>query len=428
MKILTTDIAPIQPVGEYPKHMRVLHTADWHLGDRLGRINRTDDLRQAVERIGQLCCERQVDVLLVAGDLFSELARPDHLREIIEHWQTEFRDFLMNGGTILTLTGNHDNENFCRTLSNAMNLASPAVGTMGDIVPAGRLYLATEPTLLKLPDRHGGYPVQFVLMPYPTPARYFRGETNQKYSSAEDKNNQLMKAFLGELHRIQQHERFERSIPTVLGAHINVSGATVGPSLFRMAVADDVVFSPDDLPNDFAYVALGHIHQAQTLAGRENMRYSGSIEKLDLGEANDHKSVTLFELDQTGLVSPPEVIPLPSTPIVELQIDQPTAAMEVLRERHPVPCFDLVKLNIRYTAGVDNLEQILDQLHTMFPRWYTRDWRETGELSERLATPENTPRGASFQETVREFVKQELINHTDEEREEVLRRLEQLFD
>ena len=64
-------------------------------------------------------------MLLVAGDLFSELARPDGLRETIRHWQDVFREFLERGGTILTLTGNHDNENFCQTLVHAMTLAAP---------------------------------------------------------------------------------------------------------------------------------------------------------------------------------------------------------------------------------------------------------------------------------------------------------------
>src|SRR5689334_2278764 len=130
--------------------MRILHTADWHLADRLGRIDRTDDLRKAVERVAGYCRLEKVDVLLVAGDLFSELAGPDALRESIRHLQDVFGPFLRDGGTILTLTGNHDKENFCQTLRHAMNLAAPAAGKFGDIVPAGRLYLATGPTLLGL--------------------------------------------------------------------------------------------------------------------------------------------------------------------------------------------------------------------------------------------------------------------------------------
>src|SRR5262249_60806156 len=85
--------------------MRILHTADWHLADRLGRIDRTDDLRRAVERVGEYCRQERADVLLVAGDLFSELAGPEALRDTIRHLQEVFAGFLRDGGTILTLTG-----------------------------------------------------------------------------------------------------------------------------------------------------------------------------------------------------------------------------------------------------------------------------------------------------------------------------------
>src|SRR5437773_4309646 len=125
--------------------MRILHTADWHLGDRMGRIDRTDDLRRAVERVAAYCEQEKVDLLLVAGDLFSELSRPDSLRESIEHVQATFEPFLLGGGTILALTGNHDNENFCQTLRLVMTLAAPAVSRSGEVCPAGRLYLATNP-------------------------------------------------------------------------------------------------------------------------------------------------------------------------------------------------------------------------------------------------------------------------------------------
>src|SRR6188508_2169102 len=90
---------PWHDPSSFPETMRILHTADWHLGDRLGRIDRSQDLRRAVERVGGYCRQEAVEVLLVAGDLFSELARPDGLRETIEHWQDVFRDFLSAGGT-----------------------------------------------------------------------------------------------------------------------------------------------------------------------------------------------------------------------------------------------------------------------------------------------------------------------------------------
>lgn len=407
--------------------MRVLHTADWHLGDRLGRIDRTSDLRAAVERVGAYCRDEKVDVLLVAGDLFSELARPDGLRETIEHWQAVFRGFLAGGGTILTLTGNHDNENFCRTLTHAMNLAAPTLGEIGELVQPGRLYLATEPTLLRLKDRRDGFDVQFVLMPYPTPTRYLRDEASQKYASPEEKNQRLMTAFRDALRTIREHPRFDPKCPTVLAAHVNVSGATVGPSLFRIAEADDVVIAADDVPADFAYVALGHIHKPQALGGREHVRYSGSIERMDLGEAHDEKSVVVFDVGPDGLVGSPRLLPMASTPIYEIDVRNPAADLAELKDRYPDAATDLVNLHITYTAGTDSLEEVLREAEAIFPRYYTRDWKESAALGPALMPGEAPAPGKGFEETVREYVKHELMNHTDEEQAELLNRLEELF-
>src|SRR5215831_14749019 len=174
--------------------MRILHTADWHLGDRLGRIDRTADLRRAVERVAAYCAQHEVEVLLIAGDLFSEMARPDNLRASIEHVQQTFQPFLLGGGTILALTGNHDNENFCQTLRLVMTLAAPASDEPGSLHPPGRLYLATNPTFLRLAGRDGEE-AQFILMPYPTPTRYLRDEEMQRYASLEEKNRHLQAAY-----------------------------------------------------------------------------------------------------------------------------------------------------------------------------------------------------------------------------------------
>ena len=61
-----------------------------------------------------------------------------------------------------------------------MTLAAPTVAKAGERVPPGRLYLAAEPTFLRLRDRADSFDVQFVLMPYPTPTRYLKGDAGQK--------------------------------------------------------------------------------------------------------------------------------------------------------------------------------------------------------------------------------------------------------
>jgi exonuclease SbcD len=405
--------------------MRILHTADWHLGDRLGRIDRTDDLRRAVERVADYCARRQVDVLLVAGDLFSELARPDTLREAIRHVQETFRGFLRGGGTILTLTGNHDNENFCQTLCHAMSLAAPAADEPGTLVPPGRLYLASQPAFLRLADPREGCEVQFVLMPYPTPTRYLVGEESQRYHSVEEKNRHLQAAYTAALACIREHPRFARALPTVLSAHVHVRGGEVS-TLFRISEQEDVVFESDDLPADFAYVALGHIHKPQCVGGHKHVRYSGSIERMDLGESGDNKSVVVVEVGREGRRGEPEVLPLDSTPVYAVDVLDPRAELPLLLSSYPDADRALVHVKLKYTAGVDNLDVTLRELEKIFPRWYARDWHESGALDGPLTIGE-APHGKSFEDTVRDYLKAELINHADDEREAVLARAEQLL-
>ncbi len=404
--------------------MKILHTADWHLGDRLGRIDRTDDLRRAIERIATYCQSEQVDVMLIAGDLFSELARPDGLRDAIRHLQETFAEFLLQNGTIVAITGNHDNEGFCQTLWHAMSLASP-VSNRATPASLGRLHLATGPALLRLPDRRSGFEVQFVLMPFPTPNRYLQDESVQKYASLDEKNRRLSAAFLQRLKSAVAGDGFRSDQPSVLAAHLTVMGSEA-PRLFRISQHEDIMLAADEIPNQFSYVALGHIHKPQMVAGRLNVRYPGSIDRLDLGEQNDEKGVVVLEIGPGGLVGEPTTLPLDATPIYELDIVNATEQLPTLAERFEGAGRDLVNLHISYSAGVDNLEEILRQLDVTFPRWYSRNWKESEALGAMPATPDARDT-ASFEQTVREYLAAELLNQDEHERSALLERAESLM-
>lgn len=403
--------------------MRLLHTADWHLNDRLGRIDRTDDLRRAVEKVAAYCRTETIDVLVVAGDLFSELARPDALRDTIRHWQDVFADFLTTGGTILTCTGNHDNETFCQTLRHAMTLAAPTVEKPGAVVPPGRLYLASEPTVLRLPDRSCRFSVPFVLMPYPTPTRYLGG---QRYASADEKHRLLIEAFERTLNELADDPSVAGGPPPVLVAHVHVHGSQLGPSLFRLSEQEDVVVGAATWAERFSYAALGHIHKPQSLGGHEHVRYSGGIERLDLGESNNVLGAVQVEIGETGRVGEPVILPLGGTPIYEVLVNDPDEDLPRLRAEFPDAQLDLVKLHVKYTAGKHNLESVLRELEAIFPRWYARDWVETGQLGGTLTIGE-ADRTKGFAETVRDYLQQELQNHPDADRDELLALADELL-
>lgn len=404
--------------------MRILHTADWHLGDRLGRIDRTPDLRRAVERLAAYCDEEAADVLLVAGDIFSDLSRQDGLRESVEHLQSTFLPFFRRGGTIVALTGNHDHENFCQTLRTAMSLAAPVSGPDDGPRPGGRFYLATEPSVLRLADRDG-LPVQFVLMPYPTPGHYLKDETTQRYRSLEEKNRALQTAFAACLRKFLT-EQVDRRRPVVVGAHVHVQGAKLSEMLPGPAEDETIVVPQDEVPADLAYVALGHIHKPQALPGRPHVRYSGSIERMSLGEAGEAKHAVLVEVGPEGCRDEPKLLPLDPTPIYLVEITHPAEQLPRLRERYPDAARALVKYEVVYRAGQDNLEAIFRELDAVFPRWYARDWREAGGRD--LGTLGNGQAAVhkGVRATVLDYLTEQLADHAD--REDLLRLAEGLLD
>jgi exonuclease SbcD len=306
-----------------------------------------------------------------------------------------------------------------------MSLAAPLSDRPGALAAPGRLYLATAPTLLRLADRDGAPPVQFLLMPYPTPTRYLTDEAAQRYSGLEEKNRLLMEAFTRKLHALQTGAGFDPDLPTVLSAHVHVRGSELH-STFRMTEAEDVVFDDADLPLAFAYIALGHIHKPQALNGQSHVRYPGSLERLDLGEARDDRGVVLLEVGPAGLVGEPVWLPLEARPIYEVVIRSPKSEIPLLREKYRDHERALVKIECTYTAGVDSREETLRQLEEVFPHWYDRHITEAGALGPTLTVGE-APRAKGFEDTVRDYLRGELINHDEALRDAVLTRAEALL-
>jgi DNA repair exonuclease SbcCD nuclease subunit len=246
-----------------------------------------------------------------------------------------------------------------------------------------------------------------------------KGETGLKYGSPEEKNNLLVSAWADALREIRAHPKYDLQAPAVLGAHVHVHGSNIGPSLFRITTEEDVVIEGAELPEQFDYAALGHIHKPQWL-GATHMRYSGSIERMDLGEQGDQKGVVLVEIGPNGRNEEPVVLSLPATPIYEVVVLDPAEDIPRLKREYPNANNDLVNLQIRYTAGKDQLEDVLRDLDRIFPRWYARDWKETGAHRPSLVNPA-AGTGKGFAETVHEYLGQELIQHDEAERDAILK-------
>ena len=234
--------------------MRILHTADWHLGDRLKQIDRTADLERAVQHVAD-CCERhQVEVLVIAGDLLSELVKPESLQSSIAHLSRTFRPFLLRGGTIIAIAGNHDNDIYCETLRRAFQLAAPSSARPGDLLPGGRLYLVTRPVHFQLADRDN-LAVQFLCLPYPTVARYLPRGSSRLLEDFRRRSEALQSAWKQQLRTAST--QLDPRLARVLVAHINLIRCSHS-DLHHAPFEDDVTI------DDLSWRATGRMSRSDT--------------------------------------------------------------------------------------------------------------------------------------------------------------------
>jgi|SRR5579859_1495112 len=400
--------------------MRLLHTADWHMNDRLGRVDRTIDILHSLERIRDYLEEYRVDVLIVAGDLFSGRDTQEQLREAVGSLKELFVPFLQRGGTMLAISGNHDNSAFCGSLRDALELAAPGRTGANGTDATGRLYVAPRPQLIKLADPLGNV-VQFVLMPYPKASDYVRGEA-MNYRSLAEKNSAIQHNFAEVLQTLRS--RVDPKLPSVLVSHIHVRGVQVN-SLFRLSEAEDILFEPTDIPAEWAYVAYGHIHKPQpAVIGAEHIRYSGSVQRMDAAEADDQKSVVLVDIGPSGRQSAPQLLPLECVPIYKVGIDDPDSQLSKLANTYANATEALVDYTLYWQPGKHNRDDLCRQIEAIFPRWYSRDFVEIGRDASR-AKNFSPNRLQDVAGTVRDYLNKRLEKHP--ERQELTALAEKLL-
>ena len=391
--------------------MRIIHTADWHLCDKLGRIDRTDDLKARVGCVAALCEEHRADVLLVAGDLFSEQASVDEMTRALNHLRDVLKPFFARGGTLLAITGNHDRDGRINMVRAGMTLAAPDAGATG-VLPGGRMYLINGRAVATLAGAAGDR-VQFVLVPYPFASRYELSAAD--YRSREEETKLLHSKVADWVQGVALMAGFDPTLPTVLAAHLHVRGAELH-TLYKMTERDDVLFDFADLNPMWAYVALGHIHKPQTLGGAATVRYPGSLDRLDFGETHDDHGVWLLEVNGPAAVEPRH-LPIRATTFHTIELTDPEAELPTLVERYPDCATAIARITVSPPTGGTSRDEIAKQLRKLFPRLHDLKWADADRPAD--APTAFAPR-AGFETTVRDYLTEKLTEAGDADKDAVL--------
>jgi DNA repair protein SbcD/Mre11 len=388
--------------------MKILHTSDWHLNEKQGHVDRQPDIVSRMEEISGYLEEHQVDVMLISGDLFSNTVRLDQARSAFADVSRIFRPFLVRGGTMIAISGNHDSEDLFNMCRLAMDLAAPQEPSATKPKSPGRLYLFDRSGYMSLADRTNGL-VQFVLLPYPFPSRYLHAD-QMNFKTVDERNSLVHKELVKRLKLIQT-EMVQSEQPSVLVSHLHVRGNRVH-SLYHLSESQDVIFDPSDLPMQWAYSAFGHIHLPQEIHGSSRARYAGSIDRFDFAEADDQKSVVLFEVERSGIKDDPALLPLNATPLYKIEVHS-RDEIDSLVDRYPESKRAIAEIKIVYKPGEDNPEAMRDAVEKIFPRWSERKIQAEGSDSNSGGVANVSTKSGSVHDMVRTYLNAQLDGHVD---------------
>lgn len=255
--------------------MRILHTADWHLGKTFRKVSLLEDQRHVLEQVFDAIIKNNIQVLIVAGDIYDKQA-PSEASVALFCTFIE-RVYEKTDAAIVIIAGNHD---------SGQRLAGPTkLYDRNRILIRGTL--ERDETSLILNDDHGS--VAFSALPYGEIFAARRAFEDETIRSPEDVLRQEVDA---------ARNLKPQDARWVIVAHAFVTGGLPSESERTLSVGTIETVS-SSLFDGADYVALGHLHRPQT-AGRDTIRYSGSPLAFGFDEADTIKTMTLFDLGADG--------------------------------------------------------------------------------------------------------------------------------
>lgn len=293
----------------YRVSMRILHTSDWHIGRSFHGHATLDALRGVLEALNAQVRENDVDVVIVAGDVFDSAAPAAACYTLLSDTLGALAD---TGARIVVTSGNHD--------------SAARLGFQSALLRDG-IHIVTDPraaaTPITIADAHG--PVHFYGIPYLEPAL-----VRHLWPDADLRSQHATVEHVMGLVREDIAGRGGRSIAI---SHCFAAGVEATPGVereIRQGSLDVVPLSAFDGPD---YVALGHIHGRQQLS--ERVRYAGAPLHYSFTEADKPRGSWLIDLDATGLAAVAWLdLPIPRRlttirgPLEELLTDAAHAASE----------------------------------------------------------------------------------------------------
>ncbi len=267
--------------------MRILHTADWHLGKVLKGRERTPEIRQALQGLLGLVRSERIELVLVAGDLFDRSVVSSEAEAAAFEFFVGLRAL---GVPALVIAGNHDSRERLEALSPLLSLTGATV--------FGNLRFAEQGGVVE------ALGARVALLPFLSERRLVKTGDLLNGDSADWK-----RTYGSSMSLVLQNlaQGFGPDL-NLLMAHLTVEGGQLGGGEFIFHTTNSYAIPKSAFPLSLSYVALGHLHRQQQVSEAPLAWYAGSLIQLDFGESeNGDRGALIVELKPGA---PPQVHPV----------------------------------------------------------------------------------------------------------------------
>jgi len=365
--------------------MRILHTADLHLGRQFNGLDLERDHAAVLDQVVDAVIANKADVLIIAGDIFDRATPPISAVKQLNGFLTRVNR--ETAAAVVLIAGNHDSGHKITSMSV---MADERRALVRGVV------LAAETPLI-IEDSHG--PVAFFGIPFS-----FEYAARECFSSEEIRSPHDVVA----AQMLAAKASLPPGIRWVVVAHTFVAGGDKTDSERPLTKVGGIETVAASLFEGANYVALGHLHRPQSVT-EAHIRYAGSPLQFGFDEVGASKSMTLAELDENGRVTVSEI---PFRPLRGVRVLKGKLAELIAGTKSE----DFIKVVLTDEFPViDAMKRVREIFPNACLLSYERDQRSVARSTSRSTTHESSPL-----EVVRNFVSQMRGKELSEPEEELV--------
>lgn len=308
--------------------LKLIHTADWHLGQTFFGYDREEEHDAFLNWLVETLAEQQADALLIAGDVF-DVANPSAAA------QRRFFRFLKEANRrnpalqVVVVAGNHDSA--ARLEAPIPLLEELHTSIVGIIKRTETGEIDFDSLLIPIYNKEGKREATCLAVPYLRQGDYPpTEETSDTYIAGINRMYRQLYDYA--------NGQCEAGESLLAMGHLHATGAELSDDdrSERIIMGGLESVSADTFHANLVYTALGHIHKAQRIGGRENLRYSGSPLPMSFSEKNYRHQVVAVTIEN-GCLAAVEPLPIPLLTGLLRIPEQPALPEEVIARLAELP-------------------------------------------------------------------------------------------